>query len=248
MLEIESLIGSLKKNRVTIEEISSTTLKEMKILLTDNDRLLEFMVNLQEQWTEKQSTQEALDQEIDVLDGEIAGTEQEKNSLETTSKEQETTAKQTKDHLTELEKTLEEAEKKLEHLQDELRTTESAIKDSEVSSSQSQDQLEKMSQEQETAIDKIRVEIGTFEGQAAALESKYKALRFLLKEELISMPEAKVAEHLKGLETTTLDHLQKATLLTRLSVIEVLEQLAKRQVIEFKRDTEKVKVLKPIDL
>jgi len=80
------------------------------------------------------------------------------------------------------------------------------------------------------------------------LAAEYQALRFLLREKMVSMPEVKVLESLRGRETATLEHIQKSTFLNRYRVEETVEQLAKRGVVSLDRDTGQVRVLKPIDI
>ena len=94
----------------------------------------------------------------------------------------------------------------------------------------------------------LKDECDNAEEQANALKARYKALRFLLKEQIISTTEAKVAVELKGKEASTLDHLQKSTFLSRYRVIEVLEKLEKRDVLRFDRKSGQVAILKTIDL
>jgi len=84
--------------------------------------------------------------------------------------------------------------------------------------------------------------------EAELMEAKYKALRYLVQEKIITSPESKVALELKGKETTTIDHLQKTTFIGRFKVREILEQMAENKIVNFDRGSGQVKVLKPIDL
>jgi biotin operon repressor len=78
------------------------------------------------------------------------------------------------------------------------------------------------------------------------LTSKYWALRFLLREEIMSTPEAKIVNALNGKKTSSLQEVQDETYLTRYRVEKAIEQLAEKGLLQIESEGDSIKVLKSL--
>ena len=248
MSAIASLVSSLKKNRTIVNEVASLAVKETASILTEIDTLLDQATHLQQTVAEKRAAQEALDSELADLEGQLAGEQHEKSHMESTLATQKVEATKAKVQHGKLEKALHDAEADLELTKEKLTKTEGAIRDGEGTARQRDGQLKGLVQEQEKALAKLATESATAGDQSKRLQAKYQALRYLVQQQIVTSPEVKVALELKNKEATNLGHLQNATFLSRLRVVEVLEKLAKRGVLRFNQNTGEVALLRPIDL
>jgi DNA-binding MarR family transcriptional regulator len=128
-----------------------------------------------------------------------------------------------------------------------VRTIERTLREKDGSLGESDAKLKAIDDQFIDKIEELKEKAALAEEEAGLLEAKYKALRYLLKENIITMPEAKVAMELKGRDTTTIDHLAKTTFIGRIKVKDILDQLAKHGIIELDKAGQ-VRVLKTIDL
>ena len=247
MTGIPALIGSLKKNQSVIEELAATTQKELAIILSETEQLLQLAGQIQEKWESQQVREEELNRDAATLDGELAAESREKGKLESTNAAQSQTLVDTKAECEKLEQQVTAEEKQLEALEIEVRTIERSLREKDENLGENDAKLKAIDEQYLDKIEELKEKAKQAEEEVGILEAKYKALRYLLKENIITMPEAKVAMELKGRDTTTIDHLAKTTFIGRIKVKDILEQLAKRGIIEFDNSGQ-VRVLKPIDL
>lgn len=231
-----------------MSEVASLAVKETSSIATEIDTLLEQATHLQETVAEKQAVEETLDSEIADLEGQLAGEQREKSHMEATWASQKVDAAKVKMQHQKLEKALRDAETELELTKEKSSKMEGAIRDGDGAVRQRDTQLKGLVQEQEKVLAKLAAESGTAGNQSRELQAKYQALRYLVQQQIVTSPEVKVALELKGKEATTLGHLQNATFLNRLRVVEVLEKLGKRGVVRFNPNTGEVTLLRSIDL
>jgi len=247
MTGIPALIGSLKKNQSVIEKLIVTTQKELTTILSETEQLLQLAGQIQANWETQQAREEELNREVAALDGELTSESREKGKLESTDATQSQALVDTKAEREKLEQQVRAEEKRLEELEDTVRTLERTLREKDVSLGEIDAKFKAVDDEYIDKIEELKEKATLAEEEAGLLEAKYKALRYLLKENIITMPEAKVAMELKGRDTTTIDHLAKTTFIGRIKVKDILEQLAKRDIIELDNSGQ-VRVLKPIDL
>ena len=248
MTGISSLIGSLKKNQAVVEELASTTQRELALILTQINQLQELAAHLQVTWEDRHSTEEELTREASALDGELSAESSERGKLESTSAAQQKVLMEAKAEREKLQRELAATEKRLEEAEDEIRNTDRAIRDLGKDMMKVEDRLSSSDEKLAAQLQTLDAQITEARNEAEIQEAKYKALRYLLKEGIITMPEAKVAAELQGKDTTTLDHLQKTTFIGRFKVREIIVQMAEHNIVKFDKGTDQVKVLKPIDL
>lgn len=248
MTGISSLTASLKKNQSVVEELAATTQKELASLLNQINWLLELAAHLQESWEDRQATEEELSRDASSLAGELEAETREKSKLETTDSTQRQVLAEAKAEREKLQEQVTTAEKTLEDLEDQLRTLDRTIREQDIALEKVEEQLNTVDEKHTQQLEDLESKASEAVDEAELLEAKYKALRYLVQEKIITSPEAKVALELKGKETATIDHLQKTTFIGRFKVREILEQMAEHKIIKFDRGSGQVKVLKSIDL
>lgn len=248
MTGISPLIGSLQKNQAIVEELIATTQRELSAILTQIAQLQEMATGLQETWEVRQATEEELTREASELKGQLSAESEERMKLVSTTSAQQKVIVEAKAERERLQRELAEAEARLETLEDDIRNTERAIREVEKNMGIVDEKLSSSDEKLAAQLQSLDDEVNEARNEAALQEAKYKALRYLLNEGIITMPEAKVAIELKGKDTTTLDHLQKTTFIGRFKVREILERMAEHKIVKFDKGTGQVKVSKTIDL
>lgn len=248
MTGIPSVVGSLKKNRSVVEELASSMQKEMAIILNEIDRLQEWAAELQEAWEEKQTMERELIQNVSLLEEELSTESREKTRLESTSVAQQKVLVDAKAEEERLKKEVIMAQKNLENLEDQLRSLERTIRENKKSIQDIEEQFDSVDSKFAETLQEYETKALEAANEAELQDAKYKAIRYLLREKIITTPEAKVAMELLGKETSTIDHLQKTTFIGRIKVKEILEKMAEQKIIKFDKSTGEVKILKPIDL
>ncbi|MFX1577281.1 MAG: hypothetical protein ACFFCF_08900 [Promethearchaeota archaeon] len=248
MTGISSLIGSLQKNRAVIEELAVSTQRELSAILTQITQLQETVVHLQDTWEERQVTEEEMTRESSALEGELSAESRERGKLESTSVAQQKVLGEAKVEREKLQKELAATETKLEAMEDEIRNIDRTLREMTKNMEKADEQLSSSDERIAEKIQSLNKQITEVRNEAELQDAQYKALRYLLEQGVITMPEAKVAIELKGKETTTLDHLQKTTFIGRFKVREIIQQMVERKIVNLDKGTGQVKVLKPIDL
>lgn len=248
MTGISSLTASLKKNQSVVEELTATTQKELALLLKQIDQLLELAAHLQQLWDDRQATEEELSRDVSSLTGELEAETRERSKLEATDSNQRQVLGEAKAEREKLQEEVTTTEKTLEDLEDQLRTLDRTLREQDKALEKVEEQLNTVDEKHTHQLKDLETKASDTLNEAELLEAKYKALRYLIQEKIITSPEAKVALELKGKETATIDHLQKTTFIGRFKVREILEQMAEHKIVKFDRGSGQVKVLKPIDL
>ncbi|MFX0078904.1 MAG: hypothetical protein ACFE8O_06635 [Candidatus Hermodarchaeota archaeon] len=248
MTEISSLTTSLKKNQSVVEELAATTHNTLASLLNQIDRLLALAAHLQESWDDRQATEEELSRDVSSLAGELEAETREKSKLETADSTQRQVLAEAKAEREKLQAEVATTEKTLDNLEDQLRTLDRTLREQDKALVKVEEQLNKVDEKHTHQLEDLETKASEALNEAELLEAKYKALRYLVHEKIITTPEAKVALELKGRETATIDHLQKTTFIGRFKVREILEQMAEHKIVKFDRGSGQVTVLKPIDL
>ncbi|MFW9831494.1 MAG: hypothetical protein ACFFD8_06940 [Candidatus Thorarchaeota archaeon] len=248
MTGIPSIIGSLKKSQAVVEELSTTTQNELSTISNYIDQVLQIAAQLHEVLEEKRATEEAMTREASSLEGELTAEREERGRLDSTSSAQQKVITEAKIEQERLQQQVNEAKQTLENLEDELRNLDRSLLDRDRKLTEINEKLNSIDDKFADILQKLEAESEEANNAANLQEAKYQALRYLLRENIITMPEAKVAQELKGKESTTLDHLQKTTFIGRFKVRQIIEQMAERKIVKFDKGSEQVKVLKPIDL
>ncbi len=248
MTGISLIMDSLKKNQAVVEELTATTKREITEIQTQIDQLLKLVTLLQDEWDERKAIEEELTRETAALEGELSAESQEHGKLESTSATQKQAIMEAKTEREQLQRELADIERKLEGFEDDIRNAERALREAEKNMNKVNEKLSSVDDKFSEQLQSIDAQVAEARNEAELQGARYKALRYLLLEGIVSMPEAKVAAELKDKDTTTLDHLQKTTFIGRFKVREIILQMAERKIVHFDKETEQVKVLKQIDL
>jgi len=248
MTGISSIMDSLKKNQAVVEELTAITKREIMEIQTQIDQLLKLVTLLQDEWDERKAIEEELIRETAALEGELSAESQEQGKLESTSAAQKQAIMEAKTEREQLQRELADIERKLEGFEDDIRNADRALRDTEKNMNKVNEKLSSVDDKFSEQLQSIAAQVTEARNVAELQGARYKALRYLLLEGIVSMPEAKVAAELKDKDTTTLDHLQKTTFIGRFKVREIILQMAERKIVHFDKETEQVKVLKQIDL
>jgi chromosome segregation ATPase len=248
MTGISSIMETLKKNQAVVEELAATTKREISEIQTQIEQLIKRVTLLQDEWDEREATEEELTREAASLEGELSAESQEQGKLESTSSTQQQAIVDAKKEREQLQMELAEIERRLEGLEDDIRTADRGLRNAEKEMGKVDEKLASVDDKISEQLQDIDAQVAEARREAELQEARYKALRYLLKEGIVTMPEAKVAAELKDKDTTTLDHLQKTTFIGRFKVREIIQQMAERKIVRFDKNTEQVKVRKQIDL
>ena len=246
MSEISTLALALKKNKTTVTELKAAIERELNEAMSEIDALIRHTENLETILKEKWQITENKEKIISDLEIEITNFEGAKAQVETqiTNRNEELLGLgREKDNLqSQLEQKqidLDGAKRKLEQLTQDTKDQQELI-------TKLKGDLENVKSEHEKSIADLRVAYDNENMRLSQIHSQHKALRFLLQEKIIKMPELAVIESMVGKQSLTVDYLQKTTL-SKASLIEsVVTGLAKRGVLDYNPASGEITVKKEI--
>jgi chromosome segregation ATPase len=245
---ISQLIVSLKKNRNQLAKMEKDTTKRINRIVFEFETLLGVAERVKTEWTARRAKEKTLAKEVNQLEREVSKLETSRDSIQTTI----TTKQQDLDIA---EKTLRSTEMKLSEAKSKLKRSESNLRETEEKVQKNQDkskardrELNSLQSDQEDLMVYLDREILALKDEQNELTSKYWALRFFLREGIISTPEAKIVKVLEGKKTSSLQELQDETYLTRYRVEKVVDQLAKRGLLRIEPEGDSIIVLKPLKI
>lgn len=246
MSEVSTLALALKKNKTTLTELQAAIGRELNEAISEIDALIRHAENLENMLKEKWQMTENKEKTISDLEIEITQFEGEKAQRETQIASR-------KDEVLRLKREKENLQSQLEQKQIELDGTKRKLDQLIQGTEEHQDliaklngELENIKNEHEKAIADLRTAYENENMRLSQIQAQHKALRFLLQEKLIKMPELAVIESMIGKQSLTVDYLQKTTL-SKASLIEsVVSGLAKRGVLDYDPVTGAITVKKEI--
>ena len=246
MSEVSTLALALKKNKTTVTELKAAIERELNEAMSEIDALIRHTENLETTLKEKWQITENKEKIISDLEIEITNFEGEKAQVETqitNRKEELLGLGREKDNLqSQLEQKqidLDGAKRKLDQLTQDTKDQQELI-------TKLKGDLENVRSEHEKAIADLRVAYDNENMRLSQIHAQHKALRFLLQEKIIKMPELAVIESMVGKQSLTVDYLQKTTL-SKASLIEsVVTGLVKRGVLDYNPASGEITVKKEI--
>ncbi|MFX1485585.1 MAG: hypothetical protein ACFFBS_00480 [Promethearchaeota archaeon] len=246
MSEVSTLALALKKNKTTLSELQAAIERELNEAISEIDALIRHAENLENMLKEKWQVTENKEKIISELEIEINQFKGEKAQLETQIANR-------KDELLRLNREKENLQSQLERKQTELDGSERKLDQLVHGTEERQDlitklkaDLEDIKKEHEKAIAGLRAAYENENMRLGQIQAQHKALRFLLKEKLIKMPELAVIESMIGKQSLTVDYLQKTTLSKATLIESVVSGLAKRGVLDYDPTTGEITVKKEI--
>jgi predicted HTH transcriptional regulator len=84
--------------------------------------------------------------------------------------------------------------------------------------------------------------------KSTSMDARHKALRLLVREKVIALPELKIMEVLQGQPSTTLEHLQRMTQSRRDEIETTIKALVRRGVLQFNSTSGEVKVIRSLEV
>ena len=246
MTAIASLIMLMKKNRSQLVKLETTSTTRINRIVLEFDTLLDVADRVKQEWTKRTMEEKALAKEVVKLKKEVEKLAKIRDTMQTTNapkKQDLTIANKT---LRSVEMKLSESKKKLKRTESSLRSFEESIQTRETDEKARTQELNIVQGDQEDLMVNLDREIASFQDENEELTSKYWALRFLLREEIVATPEAKIVKALEGRRTSAIEEIQTETYLTRYRVEKAVEQLAARGLIKIEQDNGSIKIVKPI--
>ncbi len=172
--------------------------------------------------------------------------QKDKDLLQTTISTKQQDMKIAEKTLRAVEMKLSEVKSKLKRMENELRSTDEKIQKKERDWKAREKEHNSLKTDQDDLLTYLDREIANLKGEYEELASKYWALRFLLREEILLLPEAKIIRVLQGKKSSSLQQLQDETYLTRFRVEKVVEQLAQRGLLRLESEGDTITILKPL--
>ena len=242
MTAIASLITLMKKNRSQLVQLETTSTKRINRIILEFDTLLDVADRVKQEWTKRTMEEKTLAKEVVKLEREVEQLVKIRDTMQTTNatkKQDLTIANKT---LRSAEMKLSESKKKLTRTEGSLRSFEESIQTRETDEKARTHELNIVQGDQEDLMVNLDREIASFQDEHEELASKYWALRFLLREEMVATPEAKIVKALEGKGTSSMEEIQTETYLTRYRVEKAVEQLAERRLLKIDPDNGSIKI------
>ena len=248
MTAIASLIMLMKKNRSQLVKLDTTSTKRINRIILEFDTLLDVADRVKQEWTKRTREEKTLAKEVVKLEREVEQLAKIRDTMQTTNatkKQDLTIANKT---LRSAEMKLSESKKKLTRTEGSLRSFEESIQTRETDEIARTHELDIVQGDQEDLMVNLDREIASIQDEHEELTSKYWALRFLLREEIMSTPETKIVKALESKTTSSIEEIQTETYLTRYRVEKAVEQLAARGVLKIESENGSIKVVTPIKI
>ncbi|MHA1722583.1 MAG: hypothetical protein ACTSXW_05835 [Candidatus Baldrarchaeia archaeon] len=248
MSSVSDLLLSLKKNKTTLTELKEAFNRNIDIINRDIDSLTERLERLKNKLVERQNTEEQKEKIVSELEAAISNLERKKAQAEnelSTLKENEN---KLNEQLKELESELTRTQDEISMVQDSISKLTQACKEKENEIAKLEKEIENIKIEHDKAIASLRSKFEEESNRLNVLKAKYSALKFLIKKNVLEIPELKVIRVIKEQKATTISFIERSTSLKMSFIQNVVEGLAKRGVIEFNANTGEIKVLKRIEI
>ncbi len=245
---LPSLTNSLKENRSKLASLENSSAKEIENLSAEHDALLEVLERVQEHWNAQSTEAKALAKEALDLGEDLITVKEAQEILESRvkGKRQDLAVKQKS--LQDLESTLDGLTNKVSKAEDTHRSVESELRDKEETLSDRRDLLESLQEDHKDLMRKLERERLGLREKYEELVSKYHAIRFLLREDFVDAPEAKILKALEGKSSISIDELKSKTSLTTYRVEKAVKLLTERGVLDFASRSGEITVKRQIQL
>lgn len=248
MSSISDLLLSLKKNKTTLTELKEVFNRNIETIARDIDSLTERLERLKNKIIEQQHIEEEKEKTALELEADISSLESEKTQAEnklSTLKENEVQLNQ---QLTELDTELAKVREEISNMKENISRIEQTSKEKENKIAELRKEIENIKMEHDKAIASLRSTYEKESNRLNELKAKYSALKFLIKKNILDIPELKVIRVLKGQKTTSLSFIERSTSLKTSFIQHVVKGLAERGAIEFNPSTGEIKVLEKIKI
>ncbi len=228
--------------------MSTDSSKKINRIVLEFDTLLDVADRVKKRWIEKQAEEKALSKKIVQIEREVLKLQEVRDSLQTNISTKQQDLRISEKTLKSVELKLSEVKTKLKRANANLRSTEESLQKKGSESNARDKELNSLQGDQEDLMEHLAEEINLLREEHDELASKYWALQFLLREEMLSTPEAKIVSALQGKRSSSIQELQDETYLTRYRVEKAAAQLAERGLLRIESESGTIKIRKPIKI
>ncbi len=248
MSSISDLLLSLKKNKTTLTELKEAFNRNIDIISRDIDSLTERLERLKNKLIEKQNIEEEKEKTVSELEAAISSLESEKTQAENKLSELKENEIKLSQQLKELETELTKTREEISSIKENISSLEQACKEKEDEITKLEKEIENIRMEHDKAIASLRSSYEKELNRLNELKAKYSALKFLIRKNVLDIPELKVIRVIKDQKSTSISFVEKSTSLKTSFIQHVVKGLAERGVIEFNPNTGEIKTLKEIKI
>ncbi len=247
-LTLSSLTKSLLENRSKLVSLDRSTNKEIEKLSDEHEALLEIMERVQDYWNVQSTEAKALTKEVAELEEDLMIAKEAQDILESRvkGKRQDLTVKQKT--LQDFRTALDELSDKISAMESEHSSVESELHEKEEELSDKRDLLDSLLEDHKDLMEKLEEERIEIRETHEMLVSKYYAVRFLLREDFVDAPEAKILRVLEGKASISIDELKRETSLTTYRVEKAVKLLTERGVLDYSSASGEITIKRQIQI
>lgn len=248
MTESSSLPISLTKKKAILKELSVIVDRETSGISLGVDSAASLVKHLEGKMKDKIRADEDRLRKMAQLDGDVAEQEKKRSQLEETISKKESETGELSSKLQELKNTLGERSNEIARLASELAELESSISEKKRLAEKLRSDLQETSKKHQFEIESLKKSQEEAVSKSTSMESLHKALRLLVREKAVSLPELKIMEVLQGQPSATLEHLQRMTQSRRDEIETTIKALVRRGVLQFDSTSGEVKVIRSLEV
>jgi chromosome segregation ATPase len=248
LTESPSLPVSLTKKKAILKELSAIVDREASGISLGVDSAANLVKHLEGKMRDKSKADEERLRRIAQLEGDVAEQEKRKSQLEETTSKKDSEASELSSKLRELKEALSERNNEISDLTKELVELEGSANEKKRIAEKFRSDLQETSKRHQFEIESLKKSQEEAVSKSILMESQHKALRLLVREKAIALPELKLMDVLKGQPSTTLEHLQRVTQSRRDEIETTIKSLVRRGVLEFNSTSGEVKVIRSLEV
>lgn len=248
MTESSSLSVSLSKEKALLKELSALADREGSGISLGVDSASNLVKHVEGKLRDKGKTEEDRQRKIAQLEGDVAELEKRKSQLESSISEKKSTTEQLSSKLADLRQILNGKKNDITTTANELVELEGSISEKKRQTEKLRQDLQAMVKKHQFEIDSLRKSHEEATNKSSLLEAQHKALRLLVREKTIALPELKIIEILESQPTSNIEHLQRMTQSRRDEIDVTIRGLVRRGVLSYDSTSGEVKVLHPLGI
>jgi chromosome segregation ATPase len=226
--------------------LNQSTNKEVEKLADEHESLLEVIERVQDYWNTQSAELKASSKELADLEDDLVIAKEAQDILESRVKGKRQDLVVKRKTVQELEDSLDALAGRLADAEDRHRIVRAQLTEKEEELSDKRDLLEALREDQKDLMDKLEAERLDLREQHDFMISKYHAIRFLLRENFVEAPEAKILKALEGKTSVNIDELKRETSLTTYRVEKAVKLLTERGVLEYSTTSGEITVKREI--
>jgi chromosome segregation ATPase len=248
LTESSSLPVSLSKEKAILKELSAIVDRETSGISLGVDSATNLIKHVEGKMKDKSKTDEDRLRKIAQLEGDVAELEKRNSNLGETISEKNSNAEQLSSKLEELKQNLGERKKEITSVANELVELESSISERKRLAEKLRSDLQGMTKKHQFEIESLKKSHEESASKSTSMDARHKALRLLVREKAIILPELRIIEVLKSQPSTTLEHLQRMTQSRRDEIETTVKALVRRGILQFNSTSGEVNVIRSLEI